>query len=248
MKINYIGKCLLIENAGKRILVIGDLHLGYGESLRESGVFMPGDLYSDIVKEMDNVFGVVEKVDEVVLLGDLKHEFGKIMRSEWKEVSDFLDYLNEKLNGDGKENVKMSRKIIIVKGNHDVITGIVTAKKGIEVVDYYIMDGVAFVHGDKDFAEIYDKKVKYWIMGHGHPAVRISDGVKEEKYKCFLVGKWKGKEIVVVPSFFSVNEGSDPRDFDLGLAWNFDLSKFNVVVVGEEKLSVLDFGKLGKIK
>lgn len=263
-KISYIGKCLLIENEsekdkkdrgdkkenfGKRILAIGDLHFGYGESMRLSGIMIPDNLYKDILKEMDKIFDFIDnkygKIDEVVLLGDLKHEFGRIMGSEWKEVSDFLDYLNEKLNGK-KENER--GRIVIVKGNHDVITGIVTAKKGMKVVDYYIVDEMAFVHGDKDFAEIYDKKVKYWIMGHGHPAVRISDRVKEEKYKCFLVGKWKGKEIVVVPSFFSVSEGTDARDFDLGLAWNFDLHKFNVLVVGEEELDVLDFGKLGKIK
>jgi len=271
-KINYLGKCLLIETnnkndkrnrergIGKRILVIGDLHFGYGESMRMSGIMIPDNLYKDIVKEMDLIFEHVSesygKVDEVVLLGDLKHEFGKIMRSEWREISDFLDYLNGKC-----------AKIIIVKGNHDAITDVVAGKKGLEIVDYYISTDIAFVHGDRKLegSEIYDSGIRYWIMGHGHPAVRISDGVKEEKYKCFLVGEYKvkkedrgerikkiwekdEKEVIIVPSFFSVNEGTDARDFDLGMAWVFDLMKFKVKVVQEDEVEALDFGPLEKLK
>lgn len=298
MKINYMGKCLLIETDGKKILVIGDLHLGYGESLRESGVFMPGDLYKEVIDELglilqyinnnydkksEDILKMSEKnyngirniskknimksksahrdvdnnkfrnidndinglnnskiIDEVVLLGDLKHEFGRIMKSEWQEVISFIGYLSSRCG-----------KIVIVKGNHDVFTESITRKKGIEIKDYYIINDIAFVHGDRELedSEIYDSNIKYWIMGHGHPAVRISDGMKEEKYKCFLTGKYKGKEIIIVPSFFSVNEGTDARDFELGLAWDFELMKFNVKVIGEttENLEVLDFGKFRKL-
>lgn len=278
-KISYIGKGLLIESAGndkkkavgKRILVIGDLHFGYGESMRLSGIMIPDNLYKELIKEMDEIFEHVTKnygkIGEVVLLGDLKHEFGKIMRSEWKEVSDFLDYLNEKLNGKGDRKGKEGErggKIVIIKGNHDTITGVVSGKKGLEIVDYYISDEIAFVHGDRKLegSEIYNPGIKYWIMGHGHPAVRISDGTKEEKYKCFLSGKykirkeeagkkdnWGERNIVIVPSFFSVNEGTDARDYGLGLAWSFDLPGFNVKVVneGENGLEALDFGKLRNI-
>ena len=104
-----------------------------------------------------------------------------------------------------------------------------------------------FLHGDRDFKEVYDKKIKYWVVGHGHPAVRLSDGMKVEKYKCFLVGCFRKKKVIIVPSFFVGNEGSDPRENDLGLAWNFDLKSFNVVVVGEN-LEVFDFGKLRRLK
>lgn len=37
MKIEYIGKCLLINVDGKKILAVGDLHLGYEESLNLGG-------------------------------------------------------------------------------------------------------------------------------------------------------------------------------------------------------------------
>ena len=103
------------------------------------------------------------------------------------------------------------------------------------------------MHGDRDFSENYDKKIKYWIVGHGHPAIKISDGVKVEKYKCFLVGGFKGKEIIVVPSFFAYSEGSDPRENDLGLTWKFNFEKFKVFAVNGDLLEVLEFGKLRNI-
>jgi putative SbcD/Mre11-related phosphoesterase len=189
----------------------------------------------------DNSKGATKGVaiDKIILLGDLKHEFGRISRDEWKEVLELIDYLKKKCN-----------EIIIVKGNHDVVLESVTGKKGISVVDYFVFRDFVFLHGDKDFekSKIYDKKIKRWIVGHGHPAITLEEkrGIKKEKYKCFLVGKFKGKEIIIVPSFFPITGGSDPRDYDLNMAWNFNLNKFNVKIVGEN-LETFDFGKLGKL-
>jgi len=235
MEVEYVGKCLLLNIDGKKILVIGDLHLGYSESLRRSGALIPGDSFKEVVRELGKIMEKTGNVNEIVLLGDLKHEFGGISNAEWREIKELLDYLKKK------------GKVIIVKGNHDKITEVITKQKGLGLVDYYIIDGVAFVHGDRKLeeSEIYDKKIKYWVIGHGHPAIKITDNVKEEKYKCFLVGKYKKKDVIIVPSFFDVNLGSDPRDFDLGLAWKFDLMRFVVRVI--EGLDVLNFGELGKL-
>ena len=81
-------------------------------------------------------------------------------------------------------------------------------------------------------------------MGHMHPAISIRKHAKEEKYKCFLVGKWKGKAIVILPSFFPLVEGSDVSMEDANLAreFNFKLSGFDVYVPAG--IEVLDFGKL----
>lgn len=237
-KINFIGKCLLIENAGEKkekILVIGDLHLGYEEFLNRSGVFVSRQMFEEMIAYLDNVFAKTGKVDKVVLLGDVKHDFGKIMKQELNDVLGLFDYLEKK-----------SRKIIVVKGNHDKIIEPIVMKRSARIEDFYIYDEFCFLHGDRDFSQIYDKKIKYWIMGHGHPAVKISDGIKIEKYKCFLIGKFKEKEVIILPSFFSLMAGSDPRENDLGLAWKFGLGKFKVWVVGEN-LEVLNFGQLGKI-
>lgn len=232
--INYIGKSLLIENFGEKILAVSDLHIGYEESLRNSGIFVPPGQRREMMEDLEEIFKSVERVDKVVIVGDLRHEFGRILRDEWKGVFELIDYLSGKC-----------KEIIFVKGNHDVITESVLKKRELKVVDYYKWGEFCFLHGDRDFDEIYGREVKCWVVGHGHPAVKLSEGVKVEKYKCFLEGKFKGKKVIILPSFFPIVVGSDPRENDLGIVWKLNYDKFSVKIVSEG-LEVLDFGVLGK--
>jgi putative SbcD/Mre11-related phosphoesterase len=138
--------------------------------------------------------------------------------------------------------------VIVIRGNHDnYLKNISGKRKFAGVEDFYVVGRYCFLHGDRDFPEIYDKKIKTWIIGHAHPALRLSDGIKTEKYKCFLEGEYKKKRIMIVPSFAEYFAGSDPRQESNNLAWGFNLSKFKARVVGD-RLEVLDFGKLEKIK
>ena len=234
--IEYIGKCLLLEEDSEKILVAGDLHLGYEESLNRAGVLVSRNLFKEMIEYFERVFSKIGNVDQVILLGDVKHNFGSILWQEWDEIPRLLDYLSEKC-----------RKIILIKGNHDVIFQPIVKGREVLFLDFYIFKDFCFLHGDKDFPEIHDSKIKYWIVGHGHPAVKLRAGVKIEKYKCYLVGKFKRKKIIILPSFFEGSEGSDPRENDLGFAWKFNLLNFEVKIVGE-KLEILDFGKLGKLE
>ena len=279
MKIEYIGKCLLIEEAGERVLVIGDLHLGYEGAMRTSGVMIPVKLYEKCIADFDEVVSFVnrefdkkiinkknngqvhgsyaglvgnelsrevrdenierrdneKKIDKIIILGDVKHEFGFILQDEWNKIGGFLEHLKEKC-----------KEIIVIEGNHDAILFPILKKMGIVGIDYYLWKEFAFIHGDKEFEEIYDLGVKYWVLGHGHPAVNLYEGAKRESYKCFLTGLYKRKKVILVPSFFPLISGTDAREFDLNYAWDFNLGKFDVKVVGDG-LNVLDFGKLGDI-
>lgn len=241
MTIDYIGKCLLIETDGKKILVIGDLHLGYEQVLNESGIFLTRKMFEEMIKYLDKVFMKAGKVDHIILLGDVKHNFGGILRQEWNDVLGLFDYFENKLGKNGK--------LLICKGNHDVILEpIVRKREKVEMREHFVIDGVAFIHGNRDYDVIHDKKIKMWVLGHGHPAVKLKESVKVESYKCFLEGKYKGKKIIIVPSFFEYNEGSDPRERDLGMAWKFNYNKFRAWVIDEEEMKILDFGELGKLK
>lgn len=235
--IEYIGKCLLINSKGKKILVVGDLHLGYEEHMNMTGVFVSRQMFEEMIEYFDKVFAKTGDVDEVVLLGDVKHKFGSIMKQEWSDVLGLFDYFNDKC-----------KRIVVVKGNHDaILEPIVRQRDNVTLKDYYLVGEYCFMHGDKDFSEIYSKEIKTWVIGHGHPAVKISDGVKIEKFKCFLVGSWKKKKVIAVPSFLEVTEGSDPRENDLSFAWDFNLEKFDVKVVSGDGLEVLDFGRLSDL-
>lgn len=234
--INYIGKCLLVENLERKILVIGDLHLGYEESLNLSGVMVSRHLYDEMINYLDQVFEKIGNVNEIILLGDVKHHFGKIILQEWNDFMKLTNYLKEK-----------SEKIIIIKGNHDKMIEPVAKRAGIETIKFYKSGEILFLHGDVVFDEINDKNVKKILMGHWHPAVEISDGVKVEKYKCFLIGKNGKKDIIILPSFFGGSVGTDLRDGKFEEKWKMNLKKFNVKVVSDEGLEVMDFGILEKI-
>jgi len=238
MKVEYVGKCLLLSDNGERTLVIGDLHLGYEGAMRSSGVMIPVKLYEKCVADFDLIIDSVGDVDNIVMLGDIKHEFGFILDDEWKYIVNFIERVKSKC-----------KNLIIIEGNHDNILFPILKKLGIIGVDFFLWKGVAFAHGDKKFDEMYASSVEYWVLGHGHPAVTLYDGSKKEKYKCFLSGKYKeqgSREVIIVPSFFPLIEGTDARDFEMRFAWDFDLMKFKVNVVGDN-LEVLEFGRLKDI-
>jgi uncharacterized protein len=233
--IEYIGKCVFIQKEGKKIVVIGDLHLGYEASLNAAGVFVTRTLFKTMIEELEQIFLKIGHVDEVVLLGDIKHAFGRILKEEWKETDLLINFLREK-----------SRKIIVIKGNHDALTDIIGKRLGFEVVDIHLTMSLAFIHGDRDFSELWKKEVNTVFLGHLHPAILLSDGVKREKYKCFLEGTYKSKNFVILPSFIGAQEGTDPRDFDSNLPWKLQLSNFEVILIGEN-LENYNFGKLGSL-
>ena len=227
----FVGKALLFPM--ERILVISDLHMGYEEAMNSAGVFLPRQQFKQTKQDLEKVFHEVGRMKEVVILGDLKHEFGTISGQEWREVLEIVDYLGEN-----------SDKLILIRGNHDTILEPIAKRKELEIRDFYILGEIAFLHGDKQYLEALAREIKMIVMGHKHPAITLREGSKAETYKCFLVGKWKGKKIVILPSFFPLVEGSDVSIHDTNLGFNFDLGKFEAFVVGDK---VYDFGKVEKI-
>ena len=234
--IKFYGKCLFVNSGGRKILVVGDLHFGYEEALNRAGIFVSREAFDESIKYLERVFERVGKVDEVVLLGDVKHFFGEVAGQEWKEILNFIKYLKDK-----------SSRVVIIKGNHDKILEPVAKRAEVEIKDYYTVGEFCFLHGDRDFLENYNPEIRYWVVGHAHPAVKISDGIKVEKYKCFFVGEFKRKRVIIVPSFFDYNIGSDPRENHVDLAWRFRLKDFKVFIVQDDGLDVLKFGRLRDI-
>ncbi|MBI2046939.1 metallophosphoesterase [Candidatus Pacearchaeota archaeon] len=225
------GKALWI--AKEKILAVADLHIGYEQALNEQGILAPREMFKEIEKEIKGLLKLKPKI--IVINGDLKHEFGRISRQEWKDVSNILDFLK-----------KHAKKIILIKGNHDTILKPISRQRGIDARNFYIKKDVCFIHGHKMFAECLDKKIKTLIMGHRHPAIILRDKAKSESYKCFLAGRWKGKRVIIMPSFFPLVEGSDiSADFENKLAFNFNLKNFEVYAIGDK---VYDFGKLKKVR
>jgi putative SbcD/Mre11-related phosphoesterase len=235
--IEFIDKGLFFKK--EKMLVIADVHIGFEESLTKIGVFLPRNQYNIIKKDIKRIIDKIGKINEIIVLGDLKHEFGEISSQEWADVMDFLGFLGGNTN-----------KIVLIKGNHDMILGPIADKKGLEIKDFYVKGGNCFIHGDKMYSECLEKGVKRLILGHKHAAISIKEDVKRETYKCFLVGKYKGKEVIVMPSFFPLTEGVEvnlDNLEDTNLCLDLDLRKFEVYVPVPDEDKVLKLGKVNDI-
>ncbi len=236
-KYEFIDKVVYLEK--EDILILTDLHIGFEEGLRKQGVFVPKQQFEKTLSDLKKIFSRLKqerkKVEEIVILGDLKHEFGNASFQEWSELGKLIDFFE-------KKNVK---KIILIKGNHDTFFN-KKIQERLGIKKYYIKKNLAFLHGDKKFIEVLDKKIKYLFLGHLHPAISIRKQVKQETYKCFLTGKWKNKETIILPSFFPLIEGSDVSIYNTNLDFDFDLGNFEVFIPVEnsDKGEVLSFGKV----
>ncbi len=236
----FIGKTLFFPEKG--ILAVGDLHIGYETALRQSGILIPERQVEDIIKDLKKIFETIEKqnseVKKIVFIGDIKHAFGFEAR-EKNEFQKVLDFLGEFFPAEN---------IILIKGNHDTIDYTFEGK----LKDYHIEEDLAFVHGDRRMNKVLERKVNTIVMGHLHPCVILEEGAKKETYKCFLSGKYKNQNFIVLPSFLDIPEGTLINEFneyffdDFSIIPQRALKNFSVLVIGKNK--VYEFGKVRDFK
>ncbi len=210
----------------QKILIINDLHIGYEAALHNKGFLVPRFQLKEIQEKMEKIIQYT-KPKKVLINGDLKHEFGRILQREWKEVLQFLDFLLDRV-----------QEVIIIQGNHDPIIKPIAEKRRINVHTHYEIGDILIVHGD----ELVDTSQKTIIIGHEHPAIKIRDGSKWEKYKCFLKGKWKRKTLIAVPSFNPLVEGTDVLERKMLSPFLEKIDNFEVYVIHNE--TVFNFGKV----
>jgi putative SbcD/Mre11-related phosphoesterase len=235
----FLSKTLFFPKKG--ILVIGDLHLGYDSMIKEQGINLPFDQLEETKKELEIILKRIKAIytlKKIILLGDIKHHFN-FQHEEISDLRNFLRFLEKYLP---KEN------IILIKGNHDTFT-----LKDYILKDFHIEEDIAFTHGEQSFPELFkNKSIKTIVISHIHPAVLIKDkiNVKREKYKCFLIGKYKRKQFIILPSFFSITEGSEINEYTKGEKYSQiipreKLKSFDTYVVG--KNGIYNFGKYGRL-
>ncbi len=197
--VEAIDLCLWMPES--KAMAMSDLHLGYEGMMNSQGVLLPRTNYPEIRKRLEEkVFPRTGRPEKIIINGDLKQRFGKASDQEWKEVLDMLQFLS-----------LYRAEIIIIKGNHDRALGPVAMWQGMKVVEDYFLEKekVLFVHGDKIPAAEKIAGAKTIVIGHEHPCVAVSDGVKRETYKCFLTGKFRRKNLIVLPSMCQVHLGHD---------------------------------------
>jgi putative SbcD/Mre11-related phosphoesterase len=217
----------------EKVLIIADLHIGYEEALNKQGVLITRNQFKETIELLNKILGIV-KPKTIIINGDLKHEFGNISSQEWRETTKILQLLSDKA------------QVILIKGNHDTILGPIARKGGLEIVDSYCVGDICIIHGDKVLNNEKTQKAKTLIIGHEHPAISLREETKTEKYKCFLLGKWRKQNLIVMPSFLPIIEGSDILKEDILSPYlKQNISNFKIFILGDK---VYDFGKLKDLK
>ncbi|MBW2999597.1 metallophosphoesterase [Candidatus Woesearchaeota archaeon] len=85
--------CLYMKK--EKILVIPDMHIGYEEALNKQGMLVPRFQFSQTVERLKKILNNL-KINKIIIIGDLKHEFGVISETEWRHTLRILDLLLEK--------------------------------------------------------------------------------------------------------------------------------------------------------
>ena len=224
----FLDLAVLLKSS--RTLIITDLHIGYEESLANQGVFLPRFQLDEIIMRLTKIIQIADPLT-IVLNGDIKHEFGTISSQEWTETIRLLDFLSEK-----------NRHLVLIKGNHDAILDPIAKKRGIKIVDHFEQGTVMITHGDRLLQP--ERHIRTIIIGHEHPAISLHASARDERFKCFLTGRWEDRELIVIPSFNPVIEGSDILQEETLSPYLSDLSDFSVYIPDDKAGTVRFFGKV----
>ncbi|MEM2115726.1 MAG: metallophosphoesterase [Candidatus Woesearchaeota archaeon] len=203
----------------EKVLFIADTHIGLEEYYKQQGIFLPRIIFNDLKERVEKTINNLE-IKTIILLGDIKHEFGTISKQEWIETISFFKMIK-------------NYNLILIKGNHDTILKPITDKFNLQIYSEFSFEDVLCVHGDKELGKI-DKNIKYIIIGHEHPAISLRKHGRVEKFKCFLLGKYKGKKLIVLPSAHNLTEGTDVLKEQLLSPLIHDLENFEVIIIEDK--------------
>ncbi len=217
--VEVINNALKIDDT----LIISDLHLGYESSLNKQGLMIPQFQYDKIIDSLDEIQKRAS-TSNIILNGDIKHDFGNINKQEWKEVLDFIDYLSDEFIN-----------IEVIRGNHDKLIEPILNKRNLRLKDNIVLNNYLICHGDKIPLNI-PEDVDTIIIGHEHPCIGISSGRREEKFKSYLKGSWENYNLIIMPSFNHISQGSDILSQKTISPFIKDVNNFEVYAIDNHEI------------
>jgi len=161
-------RCIFWES--KKILILTDLHVGKSSHFRKAGIPIPQHVFEDDLRRLSQQISQFQpKI--ILITGDLFHSH------ENMEHALFASWRSE----------IPSIEVILVRGNHEVLSTSAYEKLGIKVYeDEYRIDTFIFSHEMPA-----EKKTElYYFTGHLHPGVQISGRGKQRiNLPCFYFTK-----------------------------------------------------------
>ena len=170
----YLHKTGAVFWKEKNTLLLADIHLGKVGHFRKSGIPVPrkaGGVFYDKITKLKNSLNF----SQIIFLGDLFHSS---LNNEWFLFKNWVK--------------KSELKIILIKGNHDIIPKLVFEQVGIKTYDDLKIEKFFFTHHPKKINDCFV------FSGHIHPGVRlIGKGKQIMKFPCFICNK----DQIILPSF-----------------------------------------------
>lgn len=158
----------------KDILIISDVHLGKISHFRKFGSAIPQQAIRGNFKKLDEVFAFFAP-EKIVFLGDLFHSS---LNQEWLLFESWVE--------------KISADLILVEGNHDIISPLKYEDLGVQIAPELTLDSFLLTHHPEKRSGFFN------FSGHIHPGVKIMGlGRQELKLACFF----KCANQMILPAF-----------------------------------------------
>lgn len=222
------GAVLLTES---NTLVVADMHLGYEAALEYEGMSIPRVQTRKIERYMDDVLSSVAP-SEVVVAGDMKHNFSRNLIQEYRDIEKFVAVL------------KGRAPLRCIKGNHDNYLASILSNYGLALHRELRIGGVRIVHG-----HLGQRGKGPTVLGHIHPSIRLKDNIGGTlKDHCFLYNE--AAEVLILPALSIVAPGLDvlhpDSDYSSPYLEGLGMKDFVPVIFSEGK--PLRFPTVGELR
>ncbi len=155
-------------------LLISDVHLGKVSHFRKFGAAIPQEAVHGNFKLLDISVDFF-KPKRIYFLGDLFHSH---LNQEWNYFEAWV--------------LKVKTEIVLINGNHDIISPLKYNALGIQVLDELIIENFLMTHHPEERADFFN------FCGHIHPAIKLrGHGKQSLRLPCFF----KSLNQMILPAF-----------------------------------------------
>ena len=173
------SRCIFWEE--ERALILSDLHFAKSGHFRKSGIGIPQNIYKE---DLQRLFSQIQffNPSSLIIAGDMFHSDAN------KEIDFFLKWRND-IPG---------VKIILIKGNHDILPNRFYKEAKVETFEKKLaIKNFCFTHDITASCEDENDSL-FTFSGHIHPGIRVHGiGRQSLKFPCFYFGK----KYAVLPAF-----------------------------------------------
>ena len=184
------------------MLLISDVHLGKISHFRKYGSAVPQNAIAENFKRLSSVVDHF-KPEKICFLGDLFHSS---LNLEWDLFENWMQ--------------DISAEVMLVVGNHDIISELKYRALGIEIYLELILENLLLTHHPETRENYFN------LCGHLHPGYKLNGAGRQQlRLRCF----YKSGEQLILPAFgeFTGNYWISPKVGDLV----FVITKKEVILV-----------------